>query len=323
MTDQIETSPPVDMPTQQGSDFASVDDDGKVDAAAEKRGGESFVIIRKSYGFYDPSHRAFRLAPDAAYAANAQAVRDAGIVLGSYLFPVIHAGAPSPAEQVANFVQAAGDIQPFKDLPPTLDVEFPGNGIADTGLTQGAAYTLVLSFVTELKKAFGVEPIVYTSHVEWCDTNGLGGPKDLGGHDCPLWIKIPYHLAAHRAPDTSPHTKPHVGSAPWDKADLFRIPPPWEKSGWWIRQFQGDAWGLPGIHQADLDDFQLMLVDDMSASGDGRMQWVGRRLGLAPTATESEAHDALLAFQAKHGLAADGEIGVATFAALAWTPPAA
>jgi Glycosyl hydrolases family 25/Putative peptidoglycan binding domain len=306
--------------TVQGDDFASVDENPTPDEGRMQSAGQRFVIIRKSYGFYDGGHKAFRLAPDGAYESNAAGVRSAGMVLGSYLFPVIHADAPSPAEQVANFVQAAGDIQPFKDLPPTLDVEFPGNGISDTGLTQGAAYSMILGFVTELKKAFGVEPIIYTSHVEWCDTNGLGGPADLGGHDCPLWIKIPYHLAAHRAPDTSPAIAPHVGASAWDRADLFRIPPPWEKSGWWIRQFQGDAWGLPGVHQADLDDFQLLLVDSMSVAGDGRMQWVGRRLGLGPNATENEAHDALLAFQEKHGLAADGVVGPATFAALAWTP---
>lgn len=306
-----------------GIDFANMDGDDLTTDKLLKGGADRFVIIRKGYGYYDAGHKAFGLAADAAYAHNAQAVRDAGLVLGSYLFPVIHVGAPSPAEQVANFVKAAGDIQPFKDLPPTLDVEFPGNGIADTGLTQGAAYSWVLGFVTELKKTFGVEPIVYTSHVEWCDTNGLGGPKDLGGHDCPLWIKIPYHLAAGRAPDTSPRTQPHVGATSWDRADLFRIPPPWEKSGWWIRQFQGDARGLAGVHQADLDDFQLKLVDAMNASDDGRMPWVGKRLGLASTATatENDAHDALLAFQEKHGLEVDGVIGVATFAALAWTPP--
>ena len=304
-----------DHKTQEGLDYASVDEDPAPNAQVLATEGERFAIIRKGYGFWDPAHRTFRLAPDPTYARDADRLRAAGIVVGAYLFPIFHAGAPSAAEQVANFLHAEGTILRGVDLPPTIDVEFPGRGIADTGMTQGQAYTFLLDLIAEIKKALGVEPLIYTSHVEWCDTNGLGGPKDLGGHDCPLWVKIPYHLAAQRAPDTAPHADPHIGYADWDKADLYRIPPPWERSGWFIRQYQGDAVGFPGVHQADLDDFHPTWEGDACP----QVMWIQRRLGLAADGKfgpQTEA--AVRAFQQAHGLDVDGIVGLRTFAALGW-----
>lgn len=299
----------------EGLDYASVDENPAPDEAAVVGAGEKFVIIRKSYGFWDPAHRAFRLAPDPNYARDAARARAAGIVVGAYMFPIFHIHAPSAAEQFANFVAAEGDIIPGKDLPPTIDVEFPGNGISDTGMTQGQAYTFLLELVALFKAKYGCDPMIYTSHVEWCDTNGLGGPKDLAGHDCPLWVKIPYHLAAHRAPDTAPHADPHLGYADWDKADLYRIPPPWEKSGWFIRQYQGDAIGLAGVHQADLDDFHVTWQGDTGP----QVMWIQRRLGVAADGMFGPVTAAALAaFQKAHELEADEIVGLGTFAALAW-----
>jgi peptidoglycan hydrolase-like protein with peptidoglycan-binding domain len=298
----------------EGLDYASVDQNAPPDNPALENAGERFVIIRKSYGYWDSSHRAFRLAADPVYARDAAKARAAGFTVGAYLFPIIHKGAPSAKEQVANFLAAEGDILPGKDFPPTLDVEFPGNGIADTGMTQTEAYDFVVDLATELKLALGVAPMIYTSHVEWCDTNGLGGPPTFP-FDCPLWIKIPYHLAAHRAPDTTPHADPHLGFASWDKADLYRIPPPWEKSGWFIRQYQGDAVGLAGVHQADLDDFQITWQGDTGP----HIMWLQRKLGVTADgmygpATATKLEDA----QRTHGLEPDGIVGLHTFCVLAW-----
>ena len=295
--------PTPDHKKPEGADFASVDENPTPDPGALAKAGERFIVIRKSYG----------IKPDPTYGANAQHMRDAGIVVGAYMFPIFHAGAPSAKEQVAAFLTAPGEILPG-DLPPTVDVEFTGNGIADTGMTQGQAYTFLLEILAELKKALGYDAMIYTSHVEWCDTNGLGGPKDLGGHDCPLWVKIPYHLAAHRAPDTTPHAEPHLGFASWDKADLYRIPPPWEKSGWILRQYQGDAYGVPGVRQADLDDFNLAYQGDSGP----HVMWVQRRLGVdADGKFGPKTTAALVAFQAAHGLKVTHELDLPTFAALA------
>lgn len=300
----------------EGLDYASVDENPPPNDAVLASEGERFAIIRKGYGYWDPSHRAFRLAADPVYARDADHARAAGLVVGSYMFPIFHAGAPSAAEQVANFLAAEGAILKGIDLPPTVDVEFTGRGIQDTGMTQGQAYTFLLEVLSELKKALGVDAMIYTSHVEWCDTNGLGGPKDLGGHDCPLWVKIPYHLAAQRAPDTAPHAEPHLGFASWDKADLYRVPPPWEKSGWWVRQYQGDAVGLPGVHQADLDDFHTTREGDEGP----HVMWLQRKLGLtADGQFGPKTADAVREFQKAHDVDVDGIVGVRTFAALAWS----
>lgn len=313
---KVVMSAPATHENPQGLDYASVDEDPPPDEGKLYAAGERFVVIRKGYGFWDPGHKAFRLAADPVYARDAQHARDAGMVVGAYLFPIYHRGAPNAAEQVANFLAAAGDIVRGKDLPPTIDIEFPGNGIADTGMTPGQAYTFTLELIFELKKALGVEPMIYTSHVEWCDTNGLGGPRDLGGFDCPLWIKIPYHLAAHRAPDTTSHAEPHLGFEAWDKADLYRIPPPWEKSGWWLRQYQGDAVGEPGIRQADLDDFNLSYQGDVGP----HVMWLQRKLKVdADGKFGPKTAAAVKAFQIAHGLPPTSEVDLATFAALAWS----
>src|SRR6185312_1772143 len=96
-------------------DYASEDGGSKPDAQAARRAGVRAVVIRRSYCYYDAGHRAFRLASDAAYERDAQLWRDAGVVVGSYLAPSFHAGAPSPTEQVAAWKAAPGEVHAGKD----------------------------------------------------------------------------------------------------------------------------------------------------------------------------------------------------------------
>lgn len=280
-------------------DYADGDGNEPPDFAAARTAGVGVAIIRRSVTYWDRSAQAYRLRADRAYARDAQAARDAGLVVGSYLFPAFGLHAPSPAEQVANFVAAEGDVRIGTDLPPALDVEFPGNGVADTGQSQRAVLGLVQLFVQELQHHYGCLPMIYTSHVEWCDSNGLGGPPAPWIKDCPLWVKVPYRLVARRPPDEEPAAAP-------------QLPPPWLDRGWWLRQSQGDALGFHGFSSTvDLGDFQLL--DATTGLTDPRWAWVCLQLRCA----QEDVGRALEAFQTSRGLQPDRIVGPRTLAALA------
>lgn len=282
-------------------DYAS-EDGGNVPAVtAAKAAGVRSVIIRKSYCYFDTSHGAFRLAADTAYERDAQLWRDGGIIVGSYIAPSFHAGAPSPAEQVANWKVSAGEVHAGKDLPPAIDVEFVGSGVADTGLTQTACLALVEEYVQLLEQVAGCTPMIYTSHVMWCDSNGLGGPQSEIAGRCPLWQKTPYRLGARMPLDQVNAAEPHIPAAGWDKNDYWRVPPPWVNCPPVLQQWQGDCLGFQGVNHT---------VDVGSWLPSGLNAYASHRLGSDPGAVQK--------FQTSKGLADDGIIGPATFAALAW-----
>jgi hypothetical protein len=304
-----------------GIDYASVDSNGAPDVAKAQAAGLRFAYLRKSY-YWRARSGACVLAHDAHYDRDAGRLRAAGVKVGAYAFLCYNKGAPSAAEQISSFYHAAGDIRPGVDLPPCVDVEFPGNGVIDTGRTQAECYQFTLEAIDEIRRLLGVWPMVYTSHVEWHDTNGLGGPKDLGRNaagqrrDCPLWIKIPYRLKARSAVDANTPRDPHYGPNPQDPADLYRVPAPWQDAGWWVRQYQGDALGFPGFSATvDMDDFVGAKLGDR----DPRVAWAQRRLGLTDDGAYGPKTDAAVrALQAARGIPAGPEINLGTFIALAW-----
>lgn len=285
-----------------GLDYASVDH-ASPEFPALYQEGYRFAILRKSYGWWDSGHRAWHLAPDTVYARDAQAARDAGLIVGSYLFPSFAKNAPSAEEQVANFVKA-GNVQRGKDLPPCIDVEFPGkNGQPDTGRTKGECLDFLKELMTEMLGAYGVYPMIYTSHVQWHDDNGLGGPSAPWISRCPLWVKVPYRLRAGNLPDD------HVPAAPV-------LPLPWQRSGWWIRQGQGDA-KVGHMGQADLNDFNVF--DPLAPGADARYDWVATAVGWGTSCPAPQAlSDTIKSFQVLNHLVDDGIVGPATFAALYW-----
>lgn len=299
---------------QLGVDFASVDGNLEPDFLRAKCAGISFAYIRRSYCYYDTVHRACHLAHDDCYKDYAAKARAAGLVVGAYLFPSFALGAPTPAEQVANFLVAGGEVIQGKDLPVALDVEFTGNGIADTHQSKEKVFSLVLEFLRELKKTFPTRAI-YSSHVQWHDTNGLRGPDSPELEGVQLWQKTPYRLKAGWPMDKQTPPDPHVGLLKADPHDYFRVPLPWEKQGWFMQQYQGDAVGVPGFsHTVDINRFVPFKVDTKSVT---RREFLIDRLDhLMPEHTDTPLEDVLRDFQRLNGLVPDAVVGVATFVAL-------
>lgn len=298
-----------------GLDYANMDGDQVINLKAARQAGARYVYLRRSYAYGPPNHVV--MAHDDTYANEAQQVRDAGLVVGGYLFPSFNVGAPSPEDQVKNFVAAGGDVRPGGDLPPMLDIEFPGkNGLPDTGRSKGAVVALIIEFVAQMREQLGCLPSIYTSHVQMCDDNGVGLTSTVPAlENCPYMPKTPYRLGAGQPPDQVVSQDPHQGRVAWDRFDYWRLPPPWEHTGWWSVQYQGDARGFPGIHQADLSRFNTLSVS--TPSTDLRWSWVARVSNL-PGASTNTLVSAIMTLQHDHGLVNDGVVGPATFAALAW-----
>lgn len=295
-----------------GFDYASVDGNRLISFSTARLSGASFVFIRRSYTLTD-AHGVVHLAADPCYARDAQAVRDAGLTVGAYLFPSFHKNAPSPEDQVAFFAKAGGDILIGHDFPPTLDLELSGNGIANTGLSQPQVIALACRFITALRATYGCYPIIYSSHVEICDTNGLGMTSQSGGvavmSRCPLWQKVPYPMPARQHWSASPGRPPHFGASTGDPADLWRVPPPWDSTGWWILQRQGDAIGAPGFDgTVDVDEF-------FAGSSGVQIQWLQSHLGIKADGVYGPVTlTAVQAYQKERNLTPDGLVGPATMA---------
>jgi GH25 family lysozyme M1 (1,4-beta-N-acetylmuramidase) len=262
-----------------------------------------FAIIRSNWG----------TAPDSVFRRDWPKLKDAGIVRGAYLFlrfPHSKWGRPpSPAAQARAFIATVGNLGQ-SDLPPSLDVEFPG-GRRETGMTSRQILAGVRDAWQTLRGHYGVVPLIYTSARVWKeDLDNLPAP-DLT--ESPLWLAR-YHFLKGPAV-----YGPRVfAGGPINPP----VPPPWgDATNWWIHQYQGDAVGLPGFPTGDVDmnTFNVMV---RGATGD-RVRWAQRRLGIAQSGVFDPATEgALRAFQSKKGLGTDGMVDPRTFAYLCWSSPA-
>ncbi len=284
-----------------GVDYASVDGDAQPDRPVAIAAGVRFAFIRASYAKWQ----------DPTCARDRDHLRAAGVTFGAYLFPLFSAADPSPEDQIAAFVAGAG-IERGRDLPPVLDLEFPGKGIAQTGHSRAELVPLIARFVAALVKAYGVQPMLYSSARVLDDTDAdcLAGTADATLAACTLWLAR-YAIATRQNGRLD--------------ADGVPLPPLPRIAGamLWCHQYQGDAMKVPGFSATvDLDRWFPLGIGETSA----RTQWVQRRLGpvsvLTPGANDAAMASAVKAYQAKRGLAADGVIGPATFARLAWETPA-
>jgi carboxypeptidase C (cathepsin A)/GH25 family lysozyme M1 (1,4-beta-N-acetylmuramidase) len=286
-----------------GLDFGDVDENHNADwMIAKAEGHISFAIIR--------AHTGWR--PDYAFKREWPRMKEAGMVRGAYLFlsfPHPKWGRPPHATaQAKGFIDTVGDIE-HGDLPPTLDVEFPGSWTV-TGMTRPQLLEGVRSAWKVLREHYGVAPIIYTSARVWRDD--LGDPLAPDLTESPLWL-TPYRFGTGGAAVRNPEA-----FAPGGRYHPPPVPTPWGSGNWWIHQYQGDARGLPGFRQVDMNRFNVMAK---GATGD-RVRWVQRRLGIAESGIFDDTTDGVLkAFQSDRSLPADGAVDPRTFAFLCRANP--
>jgi GH25 family lysozyme M1 (1,4-beta-N-acetylmuramidase) len=292
------------VPTFLGLDTFGLDGNKVRDWKRAKAEGQmSFAIFRSNYGSFT----------DTAFVREWPKIRDAGMVRGAYMFlrfphPEVDAKfgpCPSPDAQAKAFIKTVGKLD-RRDLPPSLDVEFPG-GRRKTGMSPQQCLEHVRAAWRTLRTFYGVAPIIYTSARVWHeDLDDLPVPDLL---ESPLWLAF------------YPFKK---GEARRDAAVTRRdppVPPAWgDRTNWWIHQYQGDALRLPGFvtGNVDLNRFHGM---NRGAVGD-QVKWVQRRLGLA----QSGKFDAMMVtavrkFQRNSGLPETPVIDPQTFALLCWSNP--
>lgn len=280
-----------------GCDYASVDANKPPNVAAAKAAGISFAIIRGSYrDWVDPT-----------FLRDAQAWRSAGVVVGGYMFFIAGASIKTQVEALRRGL--GGAIS--SDLPPTIDVEFPG-GIRATGLSRREILEHAVEAIDLMTETFARAPMVYTSARVWDgeDEDALDADRvypEIGARvaQCPLWLAR-YPLRTRIPAVTRP--------------DGFAWPPvprAWGGSaagGPWIHQYQGDAIKMPGFSATvDLNRFRALRHGDEGE----RVKWLQRKLDLAegmPGVFDDLLDDAVRDFQRGCSLVADGVVGPRTFA---------
>lgn len=145
---------------------------GNVDWQAVKNAGISFAFIKATEGnsFVDP-----------LFAANMAGCRAAGIVPGAYHF--FHYDI-DPGAQAQHFIKTIGQVQPG-DMPPTIDVEAPGDGGGNITSPASEVVKNIQQFLDNVHQATGHQCIVYTYPYFWQTV--LGNPNTFATTN-PLWI---------------------------------------------------------------------------------------------------------------------------------------
>lgn len=288
-----------------GIDYGSVDKNASPDIAAFQRAcaaaGSSpgFAIFRGSEG----------LMPDSTIHRDWRRFEDAGFICGAYLFLRMPTATftASAEEQVEVFARTVGTLN-ANNFVPFLDVEH-----------KASSPQLELEVVTRawetLQSIYGVAPAIYTSARVWReDLNNLPAGEMV---DSPLWLAKPWPWKVRSPAVLS-------GAAFTGSKYDPEVPPPWGAKNWWIHQYQGDAYPVPGFTSTvDLSRFNTMRPGEIGA----RVAWVRRRLGLAvagnadATKYDAELEQAVRSFQKAEGLTVDALIGPRTFTRLMWARP--
>ena len=131
--------------TLQGVDVSYYQ--GNVDWTKVKTSGRTFAFARVSDGLN---------YPDTKFAANWPAMKAAGVVRGTYQFFRPAQDPAAQAKLLVDKIKAAGGLVPG-DLPPVLDIE------SADGQTAAVVQAKAKTWLTAVKTALGVEPIVYTA----------------------------------------------------------------------------------------------------------------------------------------------------------------
>jgi V8-like Glu-specific endopeptidase/GH25 family lysozyme M1 (1,4-beta-N-acetylmuramidase) len=296
---------PDNQPLLLGIDTYGLDGNKVRDwVAAKNQVPISFAIFRSNYGTFK----------DTTYAKEWPRIKSAGLVGGAYLFLRFphpdadqkYGPCPAPAKQAQALIDTVGKIDP-SDLPPTLDVEFPG-GRAKTGMSADQCLNHVRIAWKVLKDYYRAAPIIYTSARVWQEDLADRKASDLT--ESPLWLA--YYGPFKKGPAIFGKTVTRINPP---------VPPPWgDKTNWWIHQYQGDALRLPGFATGNLDMNRFNALVK-GTSGD-RVRWVQRRLGITQNGVFDAAMETALArFQQGRNLPAYPVVDPRTFAHLCWSNP--
>jgi GH25 family lysozyme M1 (1,4-beta-N-acetylmuramidase) len=287
-----------------GIDTASVAGNKNINwAKAKAEGPISFAFLRSNVGTVE----------DPQFSRENTAAQAVGLTTGAYAFITFprngKKAAPIEAQTEA-FLTTLG--KNHIDFPPVMDIEFPGDGISETGLSVETVFTALIYMYDKLQSTLGVTPIIYTSARVWRD--------DLKNHNSAAFIDSPLWLAKY--PFSAGPAKRNPAIFETGKYDP-PIPVAWgtDTDNWWFHQYQGDATDFPGFSgNVDMNRFNTLIK---GAKGQ-RVKWMQNKLvnsghtqvKLSGTFDEV-TRVALTDFQSNSKLAQDGIVGPKTFAALA------
>jgi len=334
-----------------GVDTASVAGNKVTDWARARASGVSFGIVRAAYGTWE----------DTNFDRDFAAMKKAGVVRGAYLFlrfpynpskkmmarskdglivqpqlPVLQqpptkpmgslkaSSVPSPEAQAEAVCKIVGKLDQ-NDLPISLDVEFPGNGREDTGMTAQQLLAGVLKAWKVLKDTYGVPPIIYSSARVWLD-DLLNQDVSKEVKESILWLARYFFKAGPAVTNANQVIDPPV-PMPWagtdPKSTMYRNTP-YTDDNWAAHQYQGNATGLPGFstNVVDMNRVRPMQKGD---SGE-RVKWLQRRLGFVGKDIDGKfgpkTDAALRKFQlGKTDLVSDGIAKPRELAYLCWQNP--
>jgi len=286
-----------------GPDYASIDGDAHPDFAAAKGAGARFVIPRGIYGRQvsgQPYTGPFR---DPVWARDKDAIKAAGLMRSAYLFLCFEkpgVSTPSPEEQAQAFIDYV-QLEPFHDWVPMFDVEESSSTLGPDKM-----YLWVMRCAQALRDHYGAWPGMYTSSRVWAENLNHHSPGPL--LNCPLWLAKPWPWLVR--------TPVHLDGAPAYSPTLI----PEFGDQWFVYQYQGDATGWPGFTSTvDANRFRTFGEGSKGA----HVVWAQKRLGgiAADGIFGPKTTSAVKALQTRYKLDADGIIGPATFAPLAWSNP--
>lgn len=285
-----------------GVDYASVDDNAPPDFDKARQAGTRFAILRAIYG--RRVHNQSDSAPvfvDPIWSRDKDAITAAGLRRGAYLFvcyPRKGIDTPAPEMQAQAFIEHV-ELTRDIDFVPIFDVEEDSDVLGPAEM-----YDWTLRVSKALRAHYGAWPGMYTSAQVWADHLRNHAADELS--ECPLWLAKPWPWKEN--------TEVHLDGAPGHEPITIRQFG--DDTNYWIYQYQGDATRWPGFSSTvDANRFHCVTRNAKGTI----VSWIQRRVGaLVDGDFGPRTETAVKAFQAKHGLASDGIVGPATFAALSW-----
>lgn len=292
-------------------DYASVDGNNPPGVSGfikMRNAGVRLVSVRGIYG--RPADGESPVFVDPVWLRDKDAIVAAGLKRSSYiLLCVPRKGMVTPEPEVQ--IDALADYvnldrpttgQPPHDLVPCIDVEE-----ASDILDHNQYFEWVLRAAKRFRERYGVWPRIYTSARVWREYLGGHLPGQLAA--CALWLAKPWPVA--------PNSPAIMDGAPSYNPELI----PQFGNSYSEYQFQGDAFGVPGIsHTADLSRIRVV---GPGAKGQWIMWLQARAGGLAIDGDYGSATTKRIKqIQAAYGLDADGFTGADTVTLLSWCNPA-